>query len=416
MSERLPLVLIPQHFGSLVFDRRTSRYFPFDKESTCFLERLRTETVQSLTRERPESIELYEHFMGLGFFDLKGRFAGEVLNMNPPADHLAGPLAVHLEVVAACNLSCRHCFASPFPRTDNPLKLDELDRLFGTLAAMGSFRLGLTGGEPLLRQDLFELIDCALANGLHPCVTSNGLLVTEAIAKEFAKRELVWLNVSLDGASAATNDRIRGPGTFDRVLRGLSILRRYTQFTLAFTIMSHNHHEVQACAALARHVGAESAVFRPLYPVGAAVDIPELMPTFEEYTHALGTLGGRLRGADHFNPYTRLEKQSKVHGNDGCGAGNLVCSISHCGDANPCSFLGAEHIGGNIRDIPFDEIWHESKGFRAIRDCRDEQFRGGCRARAKANGGTIHADDPWHKEWAEGHNSPRPSSNVEAYN
>jgi radical SAM protein with 4Fe4S-binding SPASM domain len=414
MKTRHPLVLIPQHFGSLVFDRRSSRYLPFDEESTACLTRLRKEPVEDLAKDHPGLIPFYDHFAELGFFDLSGRFAGDVLSLNPPPDHLAGPLAVHLEIAAACNLTCRHCFAGPLPRHQDPLQLEELDALFQTLAAMGSFRLGLTGGEPLLRHDLFQIVDMAVAHGLHPCLTTNGLLITEKIAKEFGKREFVWLNVSLDGASAASNDQIRGAGTFDRVMHGLSLLRQHARFTLAFTIMSSNHSQVQECAELAQRVGADSAVFRPLYPVGIAKDNMELMPTFSQYTDALQTLAGDLHGIDPFSPHTRAEKQARVFSNNGCGAGNLVCSISVQGNVNPCSFLGTSHDAGNIRDVPFHHIWHESRGFRSIRDCDDERFCGGCRARSQAFEGSIHAPDPWHDEWAQRRSNLHPLSNVEA--
>ncbi len=135
------------------------------------------------------------------------------MDVDVPTDHLVGPLAVHLEVVAACNLTCTHCFADVLPRQEKYLTLDELDQLFASLARMGSFRLGLTGGEPLLRPDLFDIIDAATSYGLQPCITTNGLLITKEVAREFGRRELVWLNVSLEGATAETNDLVRGKGT-----------------------------------------------------------------------------------------------------------------------------------------------------------------------------------------------------------
>src|SRR5262249_37835214 len=137
-------------------------------------------------------------FYQRGFFDPAGRLAADLLPIDPPADHLAGPLAVHLEIVGACNLTCIHCFAGMLPRHHHPLTLLELEHLFGDLARLGSYRLGLTGGEPLLRKDLLDLIDAATEQGLHPCLTTNGLLVTEDIARAFGQRQLVWLNVSLE--------------------------------------------------------------------------------------------------------------------------------------------------------------------------------------------------------------------------
>ena len=214
------LVLTPQFFGSLLFDRHTSRYLPFDAEATRLLRRLVFEPVDAVLATAPEALGFVDQLADAGYLDLEGHLAAEVLDLVPPSDHLAGPLAVHLEVIGACNLTCRHCFAGELPRNEHPLRIAEIDALAATLARMGCFRLGLTGGEPLMRRDLFDILDAAADHGLHPCLTTNGLLITEEIARQFGRRRLVWLNVSLDGATAATNDRIRGAGTFDRVLDG----------------------------------------------------------------------------------------------------------------------------------------------------------------------------------------------------
>ncbi|MFB4315082.1 radical SAM/SPASM domain-containing protein [Actinomadura sp. 21ATH] len=420
MPERAPLVLVPQYFGCLVFDRRTSRYLPFDAETTALLIRLRDVPIDRVLAgvaddgEADRLVRFYEHFYDMGFFTVDGRFAGTVLHdVEVPADHLTGPLAVHLEVVAACNLGCTHCFAGDLPRREKRLGLAEIDRLFGEMAALGSFRLGLTGGEPLLRKDLFQIIDLALEHGLAPCVTTNGLLITEEIARAFGERELVWLNVSLEGATAEVNDRVRGAGTFDRVMDRLAVLREHSRFTLAFTIMRSNLAEIEDCARLAHEVGADTAVFRPLYPVGVAERHRELMPTFAEYSTALNQLASmeanapvELHHIDPFSPRARRETQSVVQKNHGCGAGNSVCSISVSGEVNPCSFLGPEFVAANVRDRPLAEIWHRSRRFREIRSLPSDDptggavFAGGCRARAQAFNGSVNAPDPWITEHA----------------
>jgi MoaA/NifB/PqqE/SkfB family radical SAM enzyme len=390
-----PLVVIPQYFGSLVFDRRTSRYAPFDRDATALLETCLVESAW----DRPE-VDFVECFERAGYFGADGRLAGVRLDAAPPTTHLLGPLAVHVEVIAACNLTCTHCFAGELPRKTS-LTTPELDRVFGELAALGSFRIGLTGGEPLLRKDLLDVIDAALAHGLHPCLTTNGLLLDEHVARELGKRELVWLNVSLEGAVAATNDRVRGAGVFDAVVGKLRALGKHMRFTLAFTITRDSASEIAACAELARELGAHTAVFRPLYPVGVAR--PEMMPSFAEYTNALAQLTGSTNTIDPlgFSPQQRVETQAVTYRGPGCGAANLVASISATGDVNPCSFLGTGFDSGNVRDRAFAEIWNAGQAFLALRESRGE-FRGGCRARALTAHGSAYARDPWHDEWLRG--------------
>lgn len=402
---RLPLVLVPQYFGSVVFDRRTSRYIPFDHATTALLRRSAEVGTWKAVGERPESEralceDFFAHFEEEGFFRPDGRFAGDVRAPSASMpDHLVGPLALHLEVIAACNLTCSHCFAGALPRRAD-LKLDEIDRLFSELSDLGTFRVGLTGGEPLLRKDLLSIVDSAVEHGLHPCLTTNGLLLDESMARSFGRRQMTWVNVSLDGATAATNDAVRGDGTFDEVTRRLRAFGRHFRFTLAFTITSQNAHEVTACAELARELGASTAVFRPLYPVGVARKNPQLMPTFAQYTRALdelGALGHDVHAIDTFAPSARADRQAKTFSPPGCGAANLVASVSATGDVNPCSFLGAAFESGNIRERTFGEIWRAGHAFRRLRAAASgsDRFFSGCRARSLAAYGDIDAPDPW---------------------
>jgi MoaA/NifB/PqqE/SkfB family radical SAM enzyme len=406
-----PLVLTPQHFGSLVFERASSRYLPFDAGATAILRELTARSFPQLMSRRPpaehEALEaFYESFDARGWFTVDGRFAGVVNEVaQVPADHLVGPLAVHVEVVGACTLTCAHCFADPLPRNRELLTLDELRPLFHKLAAMGSFRLGLTGGEPLLRRELLDVIDAATAAGLHPCLTTNGLLLDERWAKELGARDLVWLNVSLDGATAETNDAVRGRGTFDAVVAKLRALGRFMRFTLSFTVMRGNAHEVVAFTGLAKELGAHNVVFRPLYPVGAARHRPELMPEYSQYAEALRALSdlGAVRGIDPFSPQVRADSSAVVHGNLGCGAANAIATISARGDVSPCSFLGPTFDVANVRDRPFRDIWNEGEGFRVMRGLSKApapgRFAGGCRARALRLAGDVDAADPWQEAW-----------------
>jgi radical SAM protein with 4Fe4S-binding SPASM domain len=422
---RKPLALVPQFFGCLVFDRRSSRYLPFDREATDLLLALARRPVGDVLagvpdeEERAAILGFFDCFYRRGFFGVDGRLAADVLGVDVPADHLVGPLAVHLEVVAACNLACTHCFAGELPRNQHPLSVAEMDGLFADLAGLGSFRLGMTGGEPLLRKDLFDVLDAATGRGLHPCLTTNGLLLTEDVARELGRRPLVWLNVSLEGPDAATNDAVRGAGSFDAVIDKLRLLRRHARFTLAFTVLSSNAHRARECAELACRVGAHTAVFRPLYPAGTALHHLDLMPSFGQYSGALHALaewdgeGADLHGLDPFSPASRADSQPEVHTSHGCGAGRHVCSVSVQGDVNPCSFLGREFETGNVRQTPFEVIWRSGQQMRRLRE-ESGEFRGGCRARAKVFAGAVDAADPWMDEHLRAGASPHPGDNVEA--
>ncbi len=406
---RPSLVLIPQHFGALLFDRRSSRYMPFDRPAAAALRAMidspAGDVIAASPPEDRDAVQgLTLELASKGFLRLDGRLAAAAIDREPPAHHLLGPLAVHLEIIGACNLTCTHCFAGELPRNHHPLKLAEMDGLFSQLAGLGSFRLGLTGGEPLMRKDLLDILDSATGHGLHPCLTTNALLMDERMARELGKRELVWLNVSLEGARPETNDSIRGPGVFERVLEKLSLLGRHARFTLAFTLTRNNLSEVEACVELARRVGAHTAVFRPLYPVGTAAKHADLMPSFQGYVDALARLerveaDSDLFAIDPFSPSAREELRGVVTSGPGCGAANTTASISVQGDVNPCSFLGRAFEAGNVRARPFEDIWREGHAFRRLREqAEGDSFTGGCRARAQFYKGSAFAEDPWQAE------------------
>lgn len=394
---------------------------PFDREATTWLKRLENRPIYEILdeiadqRTKKRIWQFYEFFYKFGFFTLHQRFAGTTQNINPPSDHLVGPLTLHLELTDSCNLRCRHCSAGFLPRNGQMLTLDDLEGLFKSMRRIGTFRLGLTGGEPLLRADLIDIIDLAVEYGLSPCLTTNGLLLTEEIAEELGKRKLAWLNISLEGATPQTHDNIRGKGTFNQVLEKIELASKSCRFSLAFTLMKTNYHESRACAKLAKHVGAEAAVFRPLYPVGTASQHSELMLSFSEYLEALDDLAAlekelttsnvQFCNTHPWGPQTRIDSHSIVFSNFGCGAGNLVCSVSASGEVSPCSYLPSSYVAGNIKEEPLEHIWSKSPVFKNMRSLKRNNFcgkcesyricRGGCRARALSMNHSINAPDSW---------------------
>ena len=411
-----PYVLVPQHFGGLVFDRAGVRYLPFDHAGFELLVRSLDEPIDSILgsssgEARSAAEAFFARYYAQGLYDWRGFFAGVLLEVEDvPQAHLLGPLVAHLEVIAACNLSCTHCFAGELPRAGRPLSQEELDPVFAQLAALGCFCLNLTGGEPLLRRDLVEVIDLAGRHGLFCTLTSNGLLIDEPLARAIGQRENLRLNLSLEGASEATHDAVRGSGSFSALLERISLLREHARFALAFTVTAHNAHEVDELVQLSRRLGADALVVRPTYPVGEALHHPELVPSLAAYSEAVRSLAARgvedraaeLCGLDPRPPQAGLE----IPANAGCSAGRLQCSISATGAVNPCSFLGADYDAGTLREASFGELWRESQRFRELRDVAGRV--NGCRARALHLGGALDGPDPWEAAWQDDPNSAPP--------
>lgn len=406
MSAFAPWALVPQWFGSLLFERATARYLPFDHEITAVLRAAKRSPLQldGAPEHRRDALDAFvSEFYARGLFTLDMLLDADVLELDPPHGYLAGPLVTHLEVNAVCNLTCVHCFAGELPRKERALDLDELSVLFADLARIGALRLALSGGEPLMRRDLYELVDLAIAQGIRTSITTNGLLIDEHHVRELARRDVLWLSVSLDGATRETNDAIRGAGVFDGVLNRVALLRGRVPFSLAMTVTSTNAHEARAFGALARSVGASGAVLRPLYPTGLAATRLDLVPSFAQYRAAVAALndGAELDGcgfasAEPYGPEERDRSSANVVTNLGCGAGTTLAAISSSGVVSPCSFLGSAFDGPSVRATPFAKIWADAHPFARFRsqDTLD-RFDGGCRARALAHSGDAFARDPW---------------------
>jgi MoaA/NifB/PqqE/SkfB family radical SAM enzyme len=394
---RPSLVLVPQHFGALLYDRTDGRYLAFDADDhRCLV--AWSQGAAFRPGDEARGLALVERLAHEGLLQTGGRLVVETIEGEPPVDHLMGPLVCHLEVIARCNLRCRHCFAGELPRREDELSLEEMSALFAELASLGCMRVSLTGGEPLLRKDLLEVIDAARAQGLSVSITTHGLFLDERWARALAERDLLWLNVSLDGATGSTNDAIRGEGVYEQVLARLEAVRGIVPFSLAFTLHRGLVDEVEGCVALADRVGAEAAVFRPLYPVGQAANEPELMPTRAQYDDAqrrLEELGLAARDeVQVFGPSQRADNAAPAAGRELCGAAQTLVSVSVGGDVSGCSYLGPDHVAANLRVRSFTEIWNTGQSMRALRSDAGA-FRGGCRARAQAFTGSAFAEDPW---------------------
>lgn len=389
------LKLCPQYFGSLIFDPYSVRYFPFDQESTDLIIQLKDQSIfekieQSYGTPECEMLKrFFTHLDQFGLFSADGTIDANVLPIEPRDGYYSAPLVVHVEVIGACNITCTHCFAGELPRNENPLRVPEYDALFQELAAMGCFRVSLTGGEPLMHRRILEIVDSAISHGIFPAITTNGLLFDKELAVELGKRDSLRLTVSLDGATAESNDAVRGEGVFEKVCENLKILREHCRFSIGFSVTQENAKQAKDCVQLAKQLGASAAVFRPTYPVGNAILNPEIIPSFEQYVETLSQLS---------ESSTLEEDVSEL--NLSCGAGNLLASISVQGNVSPCGFLGPSFAGGNIREKSFSAIWDVSKTFRDIRDASLDQkeggYQGGCRARSQNATGDVHSADPWH--------------------
>jgi heme b synthase len=350
---------------------------------------------------------------------LKSTVNNKSLQKIPPLRLLAW------EVTRRCNLACLHCRAAagmgPYP---GELTTAEGLALLKDLAGMGQVVVILTGGEPLLREDICDLTAYGARLGHRMVMAVNGTLLTPAIAARLKEQGLQRLSISLDGAAAASHDALRAvPGAFAGALAGIAACREAgLPFQVNTTLTRANLKELPAIYELALELGAAAHHVFVLVPTGRGAEIQEQLVSPEEYDATLRWLLARQReGRLHLKPtcapqFYRLWREEAAargekvnpasHGLEaltkGCLGGQGFAFVSYRGEVQPCGYL--ELKAGDIREKPFSEIWANSVLFQQLRavdayrgKCHACQFRkvcGGCRARAYALTGDVLGEDP----------------------
>jgi len=329
------------------------------------------------------------------------------------------------ETTRTCNLACAHCrAAATLGPYEGELTTAEGKKLLADVAGMGPAVIILTGGEPLLRADIFELAAYGHNLGLRMVMAVNGTLLTPEIAARLQECGIQRLSISLDGATAASHDRLRQiPGAFSGALRGIEVLKAAgLPFQVNTTVIADNKGELPDIYRLVQELGAVAWHVFVLVPTGRGEEIRDQLLTAEEYEQTLGWLLERQReGNIHIKPtcapqFYRLWRQDAAargekitpatHGMEamtkGCLGGQGFAFVSYRGEVQPCGYL--ELAAGNIREQSFPEIWETSPLFQSLRRVNDYHGRcgycdyrkvcGGCRARAYALTGDVLAEEP----------------------
>lgn len=324
------------------------------------------------------------------------------------------------EVTTACNLKCCHCHATAGKPAPGELSTEEGKRLLEEIAALDEFRtIVFSGGEPLLRQDIWQLLRYARWLRLPVSIATNATLVTLEIARELKRCGVANLAIGLDGATAGTHDQIRGiPGAFDRTMAGIDATKRAgLGLQLNMTLMRQNYSELGQMLDLADELNSQIVLLYHLVPMGRGTGL-ELSPEqYRSVPELVFQKQGRSNAvveptcAPQYWAYLvsrqgengwKKKMAEKVF--MGCVAGGGLCYVKPDGEVWACPFIPIS--GGNVRQTPLQAIWRDSEVFAKLRQksshlkgrcgkCPDRNICGGCRGRAYAHHGDYLAEDPF---------------------
>jgi mycofactocin radical SAM maturase len=317
---------------------------------------------------------------------------------------LSAPVNVTWEVTYACNLSCIHCLSDAGKKRKGELTTDQCIQVIDALSAMKVFQFNIGGGEPFMRPDFLDLMDYAHEKGMVTCISTNGTLIDDNVARRL-DHPLVYIQVSLDGATPESNDVIRGQGSFEKVIAALECLRkRNIELSVNTVLTRRNFCELDQMASLAAEYGAKLRVsrFRPSGRGKASWSQLNLdktrMLAFSDW------LGRHLDVSTGDSFFSISTEERRALGLNMCGACKLTCCISPEGNVYPCAFLqDPEFLAGWLPEDSFADIWHHAPVFQSfrqleIKSCesctRFELCHGGCPAIAYHTQRKLGVPDP----------------------
>ncbi len=339
------------------------------------------------------------------------------------------PKWIAWEITRRCNLRCVHCRSSSemvvHQHPDFPL--EEAYRVLNDISSYAKPVVVLSGGEPLMRADVFEIARYGTEKGLRMCMATNGSLVTDTICEKIVASGIKIVSMSLDGSTAAVHDNFRNEkGAFDSVMSAAGLFKKHgIDFIINSSFTKRNEEDIPDVYKLAKDIGAMAWYLFMIVPTGRGEEIMNELISKEKYEDILDWHYGMEKGeldmlvrptcAPHYYRlvlqrakeeginFERRTLKFSTGGSKGCLAGQLICLIDVDGNVLPCSYFPKP--AGNIRTQSFKEIWENSELFRELRDfgsykgkcgrCEYLNVCGGCRARSYAVNGDYLAEEPF---------------------
>jgi putative heme d1 biosynthesis radical SAM protein NirJ2 len=320
---------------------------------------------------------------------------------------------VSWNVTNACNMYCAHCYRDAGCKAEDELSTADAKKLLTEIKRAGFQIMIFSGGEPLMRPDILELVKFASDLGLFPVFGTNGTLITPQMAKDLKAAGARAMGISLDSLDAAKHDKFRSfPGGWQGAADGMKNCKAAgLPFQIHTTVMDWNAPELEDMIDFAVEIGARAHHFFFLVPTGRAATIEEESLRAEQYEDVLTRIMKKQQtvpielkptcAPQFLRIAAELGMKSRFH--RGCLAGLSYCIISPKGKVQPCAYL-KEYLG-DVRETPFDEIWRNNPVLQKLRTmkydggcgaCKYQRVCGGCRARAAIyHNGDYMAEEPW---------------------
>jgi SynChlorMet cassette radical SAM/SPASM protein ScmF len=301
--------------------------------------------------------------------------------------------SLYMYIAGSCNLACRHCWIepdyNPEPKTGKFLKLEYVQKAVREAKPLGLQSAKLTGGEPMLHPQFHKIVEYIDNEEIDIIIETNGTLIDNDLAKFLkSKRHMRFISVSVDGATAATHEALRGvPNSFAKAVSGIKILvKAGFKPQMICTLHRGNVHEIEAVVALAAKLGCGSVKFNVIQTMGRGEDFSDSQKlNIEEIIHFYQMI--EKNKAEKFSvevyfdipPAFRAMKTFLNNQNNRCNVLNII-GILASGKISLCG-VGVsvpELIYGDIAKRSMRSIWLEARGLKKLRALIPDHFKGIC--------------------------------------
>ncbi len=275
------------------------------------------------------------------------------------------PLIVTYSLTRCCNLKCKHCYSSAGKQGEHELQPHGAKKVVKQIADAGSRIIIFDGGEPLMREDIYELISYANRLGLTTVLGTNGTLITPEVTRKLIDSGAHHCAVSLDGATPETHEWLRGvEGCFGKAVGGAELIQKAgIPLQINTCLSSRNQHELQDIIKLAESLNAHT--LQLFFYVSSGRCCPEVAPpsfNSELFENIKSKIRLRIIGTKQYT------------GSKCCWAGDKVCCILNDGTVYPCMLLPVPL--GNVTENSLHDIWAHSPLIKKINDSRNAELAG----------------------------------------
>ena len=291
--------------------------------------------------------------------------------LNQKALHRGVPLSVHLDVTYRCNERCEHCYLEH--DGEGEMTTAEIRNLLDQLADAGVFFLTISGGEPLIRRDCFEIIEYARSLSFNVKLKTNAVLIREKQARRLRELQVEQIQISVYSHRQEIHDGIsKLPGSLSRTIAAIRLLKSHgLKVTLANVLMQRNFQDSEGVRQLAWELGAHYTLdptITPMMSGDTSVLRLRISPgTLQSVFHNPNLVGNV---AEFCAPPTPID-EGALEGFP-CSAGQTACYVSPRGEVYPCVQFPLPC--GNIRKHPFLDIWKNSPQFLEVRSIRGKDL------------------------------------------